>query len=211
MFFNTVCGGWGLCLGHSGVQEETEASENPNVGWLCEDGDGRWLQDGGGAPGHDLQQDRWAPQPCLLATPTPAVLTHEFCPHPRDFCRVSVCQSWYNTSHRASPSCGWELLFPFAEFLNRNDFLIISTFPTDGHSLLNCHGNNQCDYHKFVSCCFLSFSPETNPASYHRVPFNCCVERNLSCPSIRILEGPSSSLRCLIVRVAAWFSKINEG
>lgn len=40
VFFNSICGGWGLCLGHSGVQEETEASENPNVRWLCEDGDG---------------------------------------------------------------------------------------------------------------------------------------------------------------------------
>jgi hypothetical protein len=27
-------------VGYFGIQEETEASENPNVGWICEDSDG---------------------------------------------------------------------------------------------------------------------------------------------------------------------------
>lgn len=45
-------------LGYLGIQKETEASEDPDAGWGCEDGDGGRLQDGRGAPGDYLQQDR---------------------------------------------------------------------------------------------------------------------------------------------------------
>lgn len=45
-------------LGYLGIQKEAEASENPDAGWGCEDGDGGRLQDGRGAPGDYLQQDR---------------------------------------------------------------------------------------------------------------------------------------------------------
>lgn len=45
-------------LGYLGIQKETEASENPDAGWGCEDGDGGRLQDGRRAPGDYLQQDR---------------------------------------------------------------------------------------------------------------------------------------------------------
>lgn len=48
----------GFALGYFGIQKETETSENPDAGWICEDSDGGRLEDRGGTPGYYLQQDR---------------------------------------------------------------------------------------------------------------------------------------------------------